>query len=396
MSQRHVILRAGTPAPTTRSGTRGLPAPTATAATRAAVAVEVEDLDPSRARAIGRKNDVVAIAPVMPMKLIAPVKVNVQPEAAGATATWGVHAVGADKSPFTGNGIVVAVLDTGIDPKHVAFKGVELIRKNFTNAGDDDEHGHGTHCAGTIFGRTVENKRIGVAPGVKKAMIGKVLGGNGGGSDIVMQAIQWAANNGANVISMSLGIDFPGFVAELKGQGVPIELATSMALEGYRANVLLFERLASLINAQNLFMQATLLVAAAGNESQRDVNPEFEIAVSPPAVSDGIVSVAALGQGASGFSVAPFSNTGAKVSGPGVGIVSAKRGGGLTTMSGTSMATPHVAGVAALWAEKLTIAGQLNAQLLMTRLIGSATSAGIAAGTDPNDVGAGIVTAPPN
>jgi len=71
------------------------------------------------------------------------------------------------------------------------------LRKNFTNAGDDDEHGHGTHCAGTIFGRTVENKRIGVAPGVKKAIIGKVLGGNGGGSDIVMQAIQWAANNGA-------------------------------------------------------------------------------------------------------------------------------------------------------------------------------------------------------
>jgi len=393
MSQKHVILRAGEPA--SRGATRGGPvAGPATAAPARPVAVEIEELAPAKARAIAKTKDVVAIAPVMPMKLIAPVALNLPVQPAAATVTWGVQAVGADTSPFTGNGIVVAVLDTGIDPNHPAFAGVELVRKNFTNAGDDDDHGHGTHCAGTIFGRDVNNTRIGIARGVKKAMIGKVLGGNGGGSDIVMQAIQWATNNGANVISMSLGIDFPGFVKELEGQGVPTELATSMALEGYRANVLLFERLASLISAQNLLMQATLLVAAAGNESQRDVNPDFEIAVSPPAVSDGIVSVAALGQGAQGFTVATFSNTGAKVSGPGVGVISAKRGGGLTSMSGTSMATPHVAGVAALWAEKLTVAGQLNASLLMNRLIGSATAAGIKAGTDPTDVGAGMVQAP--
>jgi subtilisin family serine protease len=391
--QRHVILRKGESA--ARGGTRGGPvAGPATVAPARPVAVEVEELNPAKARAVARTKDVVAIAPVMPMKLIAPVALNLPSQPAAATVTWGVQAVGADTSPFTGNGIVVAVLDTGIDPNHPAFAGVELVRKNFTDAGDDDDHGHGTHCAGTIFGRDVNNTRIGIARGVTKAMIGKVLGGNGGGSDVVMQAIQWATNSGANVISMSLGIDFPGFVKELEGQGVPTELATSMALEGYRANVLLFERLASLISAQNLLMQATLLVAAAGNESQRDVNPDFEIAVSPPAVSDGIVSVAAVGQGAQGFTVAAFSNTGAKVSGPGVGVISAKRGGGLTSMSGTSMATPHVAGVAALWAEKLTVAGQLNASLLMNRLIGSATAAGIKAGTDPTDVGAGMVQAP--
>jgi subtilisin family serine protease len=358
------------------------------------VAIEIEEMAPARARAVARKPDVLAIAPVIPMKLIAPVAMSAQPEPANATVTWGVRAVGADTSPFTGNGIVVAVLDTGIDPNHPAFAGVELVRKNFTDASDDDDHGHGTHCAGTIVGRAVNNTRIGVAPGVQKAMIGKVLGGNGGGSDVVMQAIQWAANGGAHVISMSLGIDFPGLVNDLVRQGIPTELATSLALEGYRANVLLFERLAALISAQNLFMQATLLVAAAGNESQRDVNPDFEISVSPPAVSDGIVSVAALGRSPQGFSVASFSNTGARVSAPGVGVLSARAGGGLTNMNGTSMATPHVAGVAALWAEKLAVEGQLNAQLLMNRLIGSSTSEGIAPGTDPGDIGAGMVRAP--
>ena len=396
MSQRHVILRApeavsSTP---TRRGTPGA-GPT-TVAPAAPVVVEIEELPPARARAVAKTRDVVAVAPVMPMKLIAPVRAATPSEPAAAGVTWGVQAVAADTSSFTGEGIVVAVLDTGIDPRHQAFSGVELERRNFTNASDDDDHGHGTHCAGTIFGRDVNNTRIGVAPGVKKAMIGKVLGGNGGGSDVVMQAIQWAANGGAHVISMSLGIDFPGFVAELVSRGVPTEMATSMALEGYRANVLLFERLAALISAQNLFMQATLLVAAAGNESQRDVNSDFEIAVSPPAVADGIVSVAALGQSPQGFSVASFSNTGARVSGPGVGILSARAGGGLTTMSGTSMATPHVAGVAALWAEKLAMEGRLNAQLLLTRLIASATSDGIRAGTDVTDIGAGLVRTPQN
>jgi hypothetical protein len=67
-------------------------------------------------------------------------------------------------------------------------------------------------------------------------------------------------------------------------------------------------------------MQATLLIAAAGNESRREVDPGFEIAVSPPAVADGIVSVAAVAKDPKGLTVAPFSNVGARVSGPGVGI----------------------------------------------------------------------------
>ena len=167
-------------------------------------------------------------------------------------------------------------------------------------------------------------------------------------------------------------------------------------MEGYRLNVQLFEKLASLVRSRCTFLgQATLLVAAAGNESERDVNPDFEVAVSPPAVSEGMISVAALGQGdPTGLTIAPFSNTGANLSGPGVDIVSAKLGGGLASMSGTSMATPHVAGVATLWAEKIKQTRSLNAFEWLGRLTGSATSASLKPGFDPFDVGAGLAMAP--
>jgi subtilisin family serine protease len=163
----------------------------------------------------------------MPMRLVKPLDV-VDAGAAAPTVAWGVQAVKADTSPQTGAGIKVAVLDTGIDASHVAFKDVPIVQKDFTGEGDGDQHGHGTHCAGTIFGRDVQGTRIGVARGVTDVLIGKVLGQNGGGSsDEIMQAILWAVQEGANVISMSLGMDFPGYVAALQADGMPPELATS-------------------------------------------------------------------------------------------------------------------------------------------------------------------------
>jgi subtilisin family serine protease len=393
MKEEHIILRS--PRRATRDVFRGgAPVFDPLEVPAGEMSIQVNELSKNDITALANDANVVAIAPSMPMKLIEPIAGDGQAQPAAGVPAWGVKAVGADTSPFTGDGVVVSVLDTGIDPNHPAFAGVTLIQKNFTTAGPNDQHGHGTHCAGTIFGRDVDGTRIGVARGVKTALIGKVLGAGGGSSDQIANAINWAVENGAHVISMSLGIDFPGFVKLLEGSGLPTEAAVTRALEGYRANVLLFERLASLIRTRGLFGQTTLLVAAAGNESRRTGNPSYEIAVAPPAVAEGLISVAALGEAAGGLTVAPFSNTFANVSGPGVAVFSAKLGGGLVAMSGTSMATPHVAGVAALWAEKLMKAGPLRGVEWMARLIASATRNGLAAGFDPADIGAGLVLAP--
>ncbi|MGH8559507.1 MAG: S8 family serine peptidase [Methylococcales bacterium] len=360
------------------------------------VKIEVDDLESRRVVNLTRKKGILAVAPAIPTKLIAPIASETSLHSVTGSVSWGVQAVGADKSPYNGKGIIIAVLDTGIDRLHPAFAGMQIERKNFTGGSEDDEDGHGTHCAGTAFGREVEGIRIGVAPGVERALIGKVLGATGGGSDQIAEAILWAVTNGANVISMSLGFDFPGYVKLLEANGTPTELAVSIGLEGYRLNLLLFDRLASFIFAQSEILQPTLVVAAAGNETKRNTIPSFELAVSPPAVTNGVVSVAAVAKTPDGFEVAPFSNVGARVSGPGVDVVSCKLGGGLVVFSGTSMATPHVAGVATLWAQKMSEDGSFRGSLLADRLVGTATTDGMKPGFDYADIGAGLVRSPQN
>jgi subtilisin family serine protease len=352
-------------------------------------------------RELNRDPEVLAIARPMPVSLIKPM-LNSMANADVETdvgATWGVQATGTLRSPYTGQGVTVAVLDTGIDFKHEAFAGVNLVQQDFTHEGDGDQNGHGTHCAGTIFGRAHEGLRFAVAPGVTKALIGKVLTAQGHGStQAVCDAILWAAEQGAHVISMSFGLDFPGLSQDLIADGYPASLATSIALEAYRANLRLFDSLAELIRARGSFFQGTLLIAAAGNESRRDEDPHYEVGVSPPAVADGIVAVGALetpGPPHDKLTVASFSNTWPDVCGPGVNIYSVKAGGGYLRLDGTSMATPHVAGVAALWADKLIqTTGRVTTERLNALVMGRADMQSLAVRIDPSDVGGGLVQAP--
>jgi subtilisin family serine protease len=343
--------------------------------------------------AAARDDPGVVVAPLLPMKLVEPVTKLDAGTPAGPGAAWGVEAVGAIESPFSGAGVKVAVLDTGIDATHEAFRGLQITERDFTGDGDGDRNGHGTHCAGTIAGRDVNGYRYGVAPGVEELLAAKVLGAGGGSTDALMRAMLWALESGAHVMSMSLGLDFPGLVAHWTDEGLPLEPATSRALEGYRDTIRLFGRVADMFRAAGPYGRGALVVAASGNESRRQGAASYTIGVSPPAASEGFVAVGALERASDGsLRIADFSNAGATVAAPGVNILSARPGGGFRALSGTSMAAPHVAGVAALWAESvLASTGHLDVGLLLARLTGNSEElAGVAAA----DAGAGLVRAP--
>ena len=356
--------------------------------------IQTEQTDERGRSELLRDPEVVAVCRRMPTKLVGPIA---EPDSLRATGTaWGVAAVGADSSPQTGEGVTVAVLDTGIDAGHEAFAGMDVVQHDFSGDGDGDVQGHGTHCAGTICGQDVGGTRIGVARGVSKVLAGKVLGDDGGGSsEMCFDGITWALDQGADVISMSLGFDFPGLVESLIGQGWPADLATSVALEAYRGNLRMFDALMAVVRAGDAFDSGAVVVAAAGNESRRDENPDFEIAASLPAASDGVVSVGALGEDGGSFTIAPFSNTFPVISGPGVQITSAKTGGGTSVKSGTSMACPHVAGVTALWWQAVREGGiPPRAPTVVAKVTANARIDVLAAGLDPADRGVGMVTAP--
>ena len=236
--------------------------------------VETGPSTAAEARDLARDPTVVAITKSIPTKLIKPMGAGAEP---AAGAAWGIGAVGADVTSATGAGVKIAVLDTGIDSGHAAFAGVQITESDFSGSGNGDGQGHGTHCAGTIFGRDVGGRRIGVARGVTQALIGKVLGDDGSGSsDMIFRGIQWAVDEGARVISMSLGFDFPGLVDDLVNkQGLPVDFATSSALESYRSNLRMFDALMAQVQASAAFGAGTVLVAAAGNESKREVDPSY-------------------------------------------------------------------------------------------------------------------------
>ena len=278
--------------------------------------------------------------------------------------TWGLRAVRADVSTVTGAGVRVCVLDTGFDIDHPDFADRMIVAKSFVDGEDTtDVHGHGTHVTGTVCGprQPADYPAYGVAPGAE-IYVGKVLDNSGAGTDgSILAGIAWALQNGCAVVSMSLGAPVrPG-----QPYSVTFERAARRALD-----------------------KGTLIVAAAGNDSKRTSG--LIAPVSPPANCPSIMAVGAIDAelAVADFSSGTVERTGAvDVVAPGVDVLSAwpmpQR---VNTISGTSMATPHVTGVAALLAEKYHCAGWA----LWARLTQSAMRLPLPS----TDVGAGLVQAP--
>ena len=354
----------------------------------------VIELSPKEVSQERKRTDGRVLERAFPMKLIAPLAATTARPAGTAPAAWGIASTMADKSKFRGLGVTVAVLDTGIDRTHPAFARFTpdtLVVKDFTDpAGSGgDEQGHGTHCAGTIFGGDVNGTRIGIAPEIDRALVGKVLPDDRpGDSAMLFEALQWASKEKANIVSMSLGFDFPGMVAQLVDEGTPQEVAVSNALVIFTRNLRGFDRLMSFIRASG----DMLVIAAAGNESRRAETGEFRISASLPSATDHVVAVGAYGREGKSYAIAPFSNTDVIVAAPGVDILSAGLGGGLVEMSGTSQACPHVAGLAALWWQKL--GSQADPDSVRGELLHAATRAKLPADIDDADCGRGRALAP--
>jgi len=354
--------------------------------------VDSKDLDPESIASLKNNRDVF-VGRNVPIKLISPYGSS---SLSDSTKSWGLEITKADMSFFTGKGIKVAILDSGIDKRHEAFSKINILEKDFTGEGDGDQNGHGTHCAGIIAGGTVQSARIGVAPKIDCLLIGKVLDRFGHGSTkMILDAMIWAVDHGANIISISLGIDYPGFVNNLVNEGKPPGVAVSIALQEYRNTIRIFETLISHFDELQIgnLIQPLFVIAAAGNESRRDISEDFVISVSPPAACKGVISVGAVGIDHGKIFIAPWSNIDPFIVAPGVNIWSAKLNGGLYPDSGTSMAAPYVAGIAALWMEKLNSEKPWKKSSLLSALEFNAKK-DLFSKAQLSEIGAGLVMAP--
>lgn len=240
----------------------------------------------------------------------------------GAPEAW---AAGMD-----GKGAKVAVLDTGYDSKHPDLQGRVVASQDFTGSGSaEDDNYHGTHVASTVGGSGAagDGARKGVAPGAD-LLIGKVLAYGSGQESWIIAGMEWAAAQGADVVNMSLGSNEP-----------LVDCTDPMAAAVDR------------LSADG----KTLFVIAAGNDAFRE-------RVSTPGCAPSALTVGAVDRDGD---TADFSSRGPvagdhrlkpEISAPGVDITAARMGrwGGIPymAMSGTSMASPHVAGAAAILSQK--------------------------------------------
>lgn len=292
------------------------------------------------------------------------------PEVESIGSTWGLKATNVTPTsflrycPYNGAGIKVAILDTGFDFTHPDFAGRPIIHRSFI-AGEttQDVHGHGTHVTGTACGPLSPApaiERYGIAYAAQ-IYIGKVLSNAGSGTDGgILAGINWAIANGCAVVNMSLG-------ARASGAGYSAVYETAAA--------------------RGLGL-GTLIIAAAGNDSNR---PGTIKPVSHPANCPSIMAVGAVD---SFMRIAYFSNGGqfptygaVDIAAPGVTVFSStKMPTRYAKKDGTSMAAPHVAGIAALYAQ----ATGLRGIALWKKLITTAKALPL----PTRDVGTGLVQAP--
>jgi thermitase len=265
---------------------------------------------------------------------------------------WGPRKIGAEYAWSTERGessVLIAVVDTGINYTHPDMSNYISGGYDWVNGDDDpdDDHGHGTHCAG-IAAATIDNT-LGIA-GISQSriMAEKVLDSRGSGtSSITAAAICHAADNGADVISMSLGADGPSQI---------VEEACRYAWE-----------------------KGCVLVAASGNDGATRV--------IYPAAYDTVIAVGSVGETGTRSS---FSNYGTNLDlvAPGESILSTMPGNTYGLKSGTSMACPHVSGVAALLLSRYPSMSNLEVR---NRLVETADDLG-ATGKDTQH-GYGLVNA---
>ena len=258
------------------------------------------------------------------------------------TLPWGIDAVEADRSStLAGNGsggvpnVNVYIIDTGIDTSHADLNVVGHVR--FASGPNTDCHGHGTHVAGTVAASDNNLDVVGVAPGARLTGV-KVLGCGGTGSTSgVMKGVDWVTANAVKpaVANLSLGG------------------SASTALD----------------NAIKASANSGVFYSiAAGNSGANACS----YSPARAGTHNGVMTTAAVD---SANREASWSNYGTCVDvwAPGVSILSTKRGGGTTTMSGTSMAAPHVGGTGALYLSSHTNA---SAATVEAQLKGDAVSTG--------------------